>query len=78
MEFFSVFKFFESSTVVALTVLMHDEILFTLKWPSVGRYLALLGVVSSVDPPRGEREKGYCLPIWGKRKDLIKLRNEER
>ena len=68
MEFFRVFIFFESSTVVALILLVYGEV----------GYLVLLGVVSSVDPLCGQREKGYCLTIWGKRKDLIKLRKEER
>ena len=71
MELASVFKFFNSSkasTVVASILLVYGEV----------RYLALLRVVSSVDPPCGQREKGYCLTIWGKRKDLIKLRKEER
>ena len=68
MEFFRVFIFFESSTVVAFILLVYGEV----------GYLVLLGVVSSVDPPCGQREKVFCLPIWGKRKDLIKLRKEER
>ena len=70
MEFVGVFKFFNSSkasTVVASILLVYGEV----------RYLALLGVVSLVDPPCGQREKGYCLTIGGKRKDLIKLRKEE-
>ena len=43
--------------VANITILMHGEILFTLKWSSVVRYLVLLGA-TSVDPPCGQKGKG--------------------
>ena len=65
MEFVGVYKFFKSSTVVALILLVYGEV-----W-----YLVLLRVVSSVDPPCGPKGTGYCLT---KTEYLIKLRKEER